>query len=127
MVYLSVKNYDNFHAEDLWKLVQSCKQLCLLCPPAPWNLPSTTLLSGFRSSQGAEMTIKLKSNLYVGPVNSFPDIWHCYLQFDGLLQKRQTPFLTYLSYLSFALSRQIAVLNAMMCQNYIAYSKAMIK
>ena len=23
------------------------------------------------------MAVKLKSNLYVGPVNIFPDFWHC--------------------------------------------------
>ena len=61
-------------------------------------LPDTALLSGFPSSPGAywvrqysvnlvlfvikyrqtsEMTIKLKSNLYVRPVNIFPNFWHC--------------------------------------------------
>ena len=43
------------HAWDLWKLAQSCKQLCLLCLPDPWNLPDTALLSGFRSSQWFEI------------------------------------------------------------------------
>ena len=27
------------HAWDLWKLIPSGKQFCLLCPPGPWNLP----------------------------------------------------------------------------------------
>ena len=40
------------HARDLWKFARSCRQLCLLCPPYPWNLPGgIALLSGFRSSQ----------------------------------------------------------------------------
>ena len=36
------------HAEGLWKLAWSYKQLCLPCPPDPWNLPSTALLSWFQ-------------------------------------------------------------------------------
>ena len=27
-----------FHAQDLWKLARSCKQLRMLCPPNPWHL-----------------------------------------------------------------------------------------
>ena len=42
------------HVRDLWKLALSCKQLWLSCPPDPWNLPGTALLSGFQSSRGAE-------------------------------------------------------------------------
>ena len=41
------------HAWNLWKLVQSCKKLHLLCLPDPWNLSGTALLSGFQSSWGA--------------------------------------------------------------------------
>ena len=47
------------HAQDVWKMAWSCKQLHLLCPPNPWNLPGTALLSGFQSSHGA-----LKSTEY---------------------------------------------------------------
>ena len=32
------------YARDLWKLARSCKQLHLLCPSDPWNLPGTALL-----------------------------------------------------------------------------------
>ena len=45
----NAKNMTFCHVRDLWKLSWSCKQLCSLCPPDPWNLPSTTLLGGFRS------------------------------------------------------------------------------
>ena len=38
------------NAQDLWKLAWSCKQSRLSCPPDPWNLPSTALVSGFQSS-----------------------------------------------------------------------------
>ena len=31
------------HACDLWKVIRSCKQLHLLCPPDPCNLPGTAL------------------------------------------------------------------------------------
>ena len=41
------------HGRDLRKLTWSCKQLHLLCPPDPWNLPGTALLSGCQNSQGA--------------------------------------------------------------------------
>ena len=47
------------HAQDLWKLARSCIQMHLLCPPDPWNLPGTALLSGFQNSCGA-----LKSTEY---------------------------------------------------------------
>ena len=33
------------HAQDLWKLAPSCKQLQLLCLLDQWNSPSTALLS----------------------------------------------------------------------------------
>ena len=42
-----------WHARDLWKLARFCKQLYLLCPPDPWNIPGTALLSEFQSSRGA--------------------------------------------------------------------------
>ena len=45
------------HAWDLQKLAQSCKQLHLLCPPDPLNLPGTVLLNGFQSSWGALKSI----------------------------------------------------------------------
>ena len=34
------------HVRDLWKLARSCKQLCLLCSPDPFNLRGTALLGG---------------------------------------------------------------------------------
>ena len=41
------------HARDLWKSARSCsKQLHYLCLSNPWNLPGTTLSSGFQSFQG---------------------------------------------------------------------------
>ena len=90
-----MKNKTIFHAWDLGKLARSCKPLHLLCPTDLWNLRGTVLISEFESSQGSaeihwvrqylvkvdlfqmkdlqtsEMTVKLKSNLYVGPVNIF--------------------------------------------------------
>ena len=74
------------------KLARSCKQLCLLCLPNPRNLPDTAFLSrfqrgsfhwvrqylvnlvlfGIRDLVTSEMTIKLKSSLYIRPVNIFP-------------------------------------------------------
>ena len=47
--YLSVKSKDNLlclKPWNLWKFAQPFKQLHLLCPPDPWNLPGTALLSG---------------------------------------------------------------------------------
>ena len=41
------------HVWDLWKLARSCKQMCLLCLPDPWNLSGAALLSGFQSSPRA--------------------------------------------------------------------------
>ena len=41
------------HARDMRKLVRSRKQLHLLSPPDPCNLPGTALLGGFQSSCGA--------------------------------------------------------------------------
>ena len=41
------------HVWDLWKLARFYKELLLLCPPDPSNLPGTALLSGFQSSRGA--------------------------------------------------------------------------
>ena len=90
MIYINpvLRNRTICHARDLWKLPWSCKQLRLLCPPTLWKLPDTALISGFQSSQGvkqclvnvllfgmkekSEIYIKLKSNLYVWPVNIFP-------------------------------------------------------
>ena len=43
----SVKIRTICHAQDLWKLAWSCKQLHLLCLPDQWNLAGTALLSGF--------------------------------------------------------------------------------
>ena len=41
------------HAQDLWQLAWSSKQLHLLCPPNLYNVPGTALLSEFQSSHGA--------------------------------------------------------------------------
>ena len=62
LFFISYKQIEEF--KDSWSqasddfekrqaLVQSCKQLCLLCPPDHWDLPGTALLNGFQSSQGA--------------------------------------------------------------------------
>ena len=39
------------HARVLWKMARAWKQLRLLCPPNPWNLPGTALFSGYQSSR----------------------------------------------------------------------------
>ena len=36
----------NGRARDMWKFARACKQLRLLGPPDPGNLPGTVLLSG---------------------------------------------------------------------------------
>ena len=43
------------YALELWKLAQSCKQLCLLCPPDPWNFPGTALLMDFKAPGSFEI------------------------------------------------------------------------
>ena len=45
---LKIKTID--HARDLWKLALSYRQLRLLCPPNPCNLPGTAFHSGFKAS-----------------------------------------------------------------------------
>ena len=96
IIYAVLKIQTICHTRDLWKLARSCKQLHLLCLPNPWSLPGTALFNGFQSSRGSfelhwvrqylanvvlfgikdlqtpEMTVKLKSNLYVRHVNIVP-------------------------------------------------------
>ena len=43
----------NRHVWDLWKLARSCKQVRILRPPDPWNLPATALINGFNAPGGA--------------------------------------------------------------------------
>ena len=47
------------HAQDLWNVACSCKQLRLLCPSDPWNLPETALLSGFKNFWGTLKSTEL--------------------------------------------------------------------
>ena len=93
----NVKNWDNLPCPRPVKIVWVL--LCLLCPPGRRNVPGTALLNRFQSPWGAlkytvnqglvivilfgikdlwprEITIKLKFNLCVGPVNSFPIFLH---------------------------------------------------
>ena len=102
-----------FHVRDLWKLARICKG-CLLCPPDPWNLPGTALVSGFQSSTWNILSktvlskcsfiwnkwpvniwndLKLKSNMHVGPVNIFPNsLWRHQMEtFSALLALRWIP------------------------------------
>ena len=58
-VIVSVNNWTICHGRDLWKLSRSFKQLCLLCPPDPWDLPGTALFNGFQSSRGEIHRIRL--------------------------------------------------------------------
>ena len=53
MAWSVVKIRTICHAQDLWKLTWSCKQLHVLCLPDSWNLPGTALLSWFQSSWGS--------------------------------------------------------------------------
>ena len=46
-------------ARDLWKLSRSCKQLRLLCPLEPWNLPGTALPNRFQRSRGVLKSTEL--------------------------------------------------------------------
>ena len=95
-IYTVLKIQTICHARDLWKLAWSCKLLHLLCLPNLWSLLGTALFNGFQSSwwsfeihwvrqysanvvlfgikdlQTPEMTVKLKSNLYVRHVNIVP-------------------------------------------------------
>ena len=80
------------HTQHLWKLAQTYKQLCLLCPSDPWNLPDTALLRRFPGSfeihwvrqylvnvvlffikdlQTFETMAKLKCYFYIGAVDIF--------------------------------------------------------
>ena len=81
------------HAWGLWELSRSYKQLRFSCQLGPWNLPGTILLNfeihwvrqhwvnvvlfGIKNLWKSSMTANLKSNLYVGPVNIFPNFLHC--------------------------------------------------
>ena len=87
MMHAVIKVRNFCHGQELWKLARSCKQLQLLCPPDPWNLPGTapgelcnplikTVPSkcSFIRNKGPVNICnnnELKSNLYVGPVNIF--------------------------------------------------------
>ena len=87
------------HAQDLWKLAWSCKhciyyacqthEIYQVLPYSVefkaheefWNPLSKTALSkcSFIYNKGpltSEMTVKLKSNLNIGPVNIFPNFCH---------------------------------------------------
>ena len=46
------------HARDIRKLARSRKRLYLLCPPDPYNLPSTALLSGLQSPRSFRGALK---------------------------------------------------------------------
>ena len=39
-------------ARDMWKFVQFCKHMRLLCPQNVWNLQGTALLRGFQTLCG---------------------------------------------------------------------------
>ena len=76
-------------ARGLWKLTQSCKQLCLLCLSDLWNLPvlpysvdskaprvlwnpmRQAVFSEYSFISNDRIMIKFKSNLYVRPVIFF--------------------------------------------------------
>ena len=85
---------------------RSYKQLHLLCPPDPWNLPGTALPSGFHwvrqffvniVSLGkdrlftSEMTVEHERNFYVGLVKRFHNFWHCMT--GRIYWNSATPFL----------------------------------
>ena len=69
-VKTSVKIRTICYVRNLWKFARSCKQLCLLCPTDPWNLPGTALLSGFQSS--GELWNPLSKTTYF--VNHYDDV-----------------------------------------------------
>ena len=62
------------HAPYLWKLARSCKHLRLLCPPDPWNLPGTALLSGFQSSLRALKSTEYKQYWVIGLLFGIKDL-----------------------------------------------------
>ena len=63
-----------FRTWDLWKWSRSCKQLCLLCPPDPWNIPGSRFQSSRELWNPLRNTV-LSKCIFVGnkgPVN----IWN---------------------------------------------------
>ena len=66
VLYKAVLNIRTIcHARDLWKLARSCKQVHLLWPPDPWNLPCTALLSGTGASAGMALAPKAEYSVSI--------------------------------------------------------------
>ena len=84
-IYLGLVNSCIYYACQTWNCQVLPYSVGFKAPRELWNPLSKTVLSGcsFIWNKGPEMTIKLNGNLYVRPVNIFPNFLY------SILQKKQ--------------------------------------
>ena len=74
-IWPSLINSCNYDARQTCEIYQVTQKISKLCGIRPWLV--NVVLCGIKDMWTSEMTVKLKSNLYIGPVNIFPNLWHC--------------------------------------------------